>query len=624
MAESVPWEGLPHLTWEGATGMDDRSRDVTPYVAEGGQAMARSFSFLARVSRLLADSLDYETTLRTVAGLALPYLGAWSIVDVVEGEIDGEFQMRRLAVVHPDPKEQEIARRLEKSWPPEAEDPIGAPVVLRKHEPQVVSRVTDEMLQKAARSEENLRDLRRMGIGSFLVVPLTVRERVLGAITFISPAEHEVYTDEHLELAEDLAARCALAIDNARHYRDAQRARKVAEESTRAERDARYYAEAIVDTVREPLLVLDYDLRVQTANRSFYQTFRATPEQTEGRFIYDIGDGNWESPRLRTLLEEILPRNAELEDFEVEEDFGALGRRTMLLNARRIHRGRERTPLILLAIEDVTERKRANEERERLLTREREAKEQAEQAVSAREQILGIVSHDLRSPLNVISASAQLLQMLPSDARKEKEEDRLQAIIRSAERMNRLIGDLLDVSRIEVGRFSVERAPVDVAALLKEACAEFRTRAGEASLEFECEGEESLQSLPKVSADRDRIFQVLENLVGNAIKFTPEGGQIILRVEPRDEDVVFSVSDTGPGIAEEDLEHLFDPYWRSKEAAEAGAGLGLSISRGIVQAHGGRIWAESEVGKGSTFHFTIPVAETESRGASPDTIPQAP
>jgi signal transduction histidine kinase len=164
---------------------------------------------------------------------------------------------------------------------------------------------------------------------------------------------------------------------------------------------------------------------------------------------------------------------------------------------------------------------------------------------------------------------------------------------------------------------------VDVAALLKEACAEFRTRAEETSLEFECEGEDSLRSLPKVSADRDRIFQVLQNLVGNAIKFTPEGGRITLRVEPRDEDVVFSVSDTGPGIAEEDLEHIFDPYWRPKMQAKAGAGLGLSISRGIVEAHGGRIWAESEVGKGSTFHFTIPVAKP-SRGASPDTIPQAP
>jgi hypothetical protein len=185
--------------------MDDRSRDVTPNIAEGGQEMECRFSrkaqgcaipsFLARASRLLAHSLDCEATRRTVSGLALPYLGAWSIVDVVEGEIDGELQMRRLAIVHPDPKEQEIARRLEKSWPPEAEDPIGAPVVLRKRKPQVVSQVTDEMLQKAARSEENLRDLRRIGIGSFLVVPLTAREREQGAIKDISPAVNDVYTE---------------------------------------------------------------------------------------------------------------------------------------------------------------------------------------------------------------------------------------------------------------------------------------------------------------------------------------------------------------------------------------------------------------------------------------------
>jgi len=595
----------------------DRAGDAGDATAEAAGRISREEqggdprSFIARAGRLLASSLDYETTLRTVAGLALPYLGGWSTVDVVEGEGGGAPWVRHLAIVHPEPGKQEIARRLEKSWPPDREAPIGVPVALRTRESEVVSRVTDEMLRKAARSEENLRDLRALGIGSAVVVPLIVRDRVLGAITFISPEEGEVYTEEHLALAEDLAPLCALAIDNARHYRNAERARHAAEARARAEADARSYADAVVDTVREPLVVLDGDLRVRAANRAFYRLFRTTPAETGGRFVYDVGDGWWGSPRLRQLLEEILRADTAFEDFEVEQDFGALGRRKMLLNARRIHRGEEGMQRILLAMEDVTDRERAAQERERLLERERQARKQAERAMHARKQMLGIVSHDLRSPLNVISGSAQLLQSLPPEAVCEKGEERLRAIVQAADRMNRLIGDLLDVSRLEAGRFPIECEPVDVPALVREAADALRPRAEEASLEFVCAAEEGLGS---VSADRDRILQVIENLVGNAIRFTPAGGRIELRVARTEGGVLFSVSDTGSGIPAADLEHLFEPFWQGTGAAEGGAGLGLFIARGIVEAHGGRIWAESRVGEGSTFRFTIPAAGTGQRG----------
>jgi signal transduction histidine kinase len=178
--------------------------------------------FLAHASRCLAASLDYENTLVTVAGMALPYLGSWCIVDVVEA--DGS--MRRLGIIHPDPLKEERARRLKGGWPPGRDDPIGLPWVIRSRATELIPTVSDEMLVDFAISEENLQDLRALGIGSVVVVPLIARARMLGAITFVSADMGHQYTESDVELAEDLAARCSIALDNARLFRDLEAVRK--------------------------------------------------------------------------------------------------------------------------------------------------------------------------------------------------------------------------------------------------------------------------------------------------------------------------------------------------------------------------------------------------------------
>jgi signal transduction histidine kinase len=182
--------------------------------------------FLARASQLLAASLDYENTLVAVAGLALPYLGSWCIVDVLEP--DGP--MRRLAIVHPDPLKEERARRLKEGWPPGRDDPIGLPRAIRSRATELIPNVTDEMLVDFAISDENLDDLRALGIGSVVVVPLIARDHVLGAISFVSADVGHQYTESDVGLAEDLAARCSIALDNARLYRDLEAARRDAAE----------------------------------------------------------------------------------------------------------------------------------------------------------------------------------------------------------------------------------------------------------------------------------------------------------------------------------------------------------------------------------------------------------
>ena len=191
-----------------------------PDVSSREEWAERKLAFLAETSRCLADSLDYEATLRTVAGLALPFLGSWCIVDLVEP--DGSI--RRIAIVHPDPHKQELAAGLVKGWPPGRDDPLGAPRAVRTREIEVIPFVPDDMLVSVARDDENLRILRALGIGSVIVVPLIARGHVLGALTLVSAESGHQYAPADVELAGDLGARCALAIDNARLHRDARSA----------------------------------------------------------------------------------------------------------------------------------------------------------------------------------------------------------------------------------------------------------------------------------------------------------------------------------------------------------------------------------------------------------------
>lgn len=222
----------------------------------------------------------------------------------------------------------------------------------------------------------------------------------------------------------------------------------------------------------------------------------------------------------------------------------------------------------------------------------------AQRAIRARDDVLGVVAHDLRGPLGTILMQASLLRAAGSDGGKPAG-----AIERSATRMQRLIQDLLDASRMEAGHLSLEKARVSPEALASESVEAQRGAASAASLEVR------LEVAPGVShvwADRDRLLQVLDNLVGNAVKFTPAGGSVTVGVTPGPSAVLFTVTDTGPGIADRDLARVFDRFWQARRGGRRGAGLGLPIAKGIVEAHGGRIWVESAEGKGTTFSFTIP------------------
>ncbi|HEY4393310.1 MAG TPA: ATP-binding protein [Polyangia bacterium] len=239
---------------------------------------------------------------------------------------------------------------------------------------------------------------------------------------------------------------------------------------------------------------------------------------------------------------------------------------------------------------------------------------EAQESVRAREDLLAIVSHDLRNPLGVVLASSALLlksSLPPEPPGKEGRARRqVEAIERAGNRMNRLIRDLLDFAAIQAGHLSVSSHPRDVGMLIREVLDALEPLAAGKSIKLVDGGAE--ESGLQISCDHDRVIQLFSNVVGNAVKFTPEGGTVTLRAEPDGSMVRFAVADTGPGISTDELPYVFDRYYQARRRNRDGIGLGLSIARGIVEAHGGRIWVESPTaptGGGSTFFFTLPAPQ---------------
>jgi signal transduction histidine kinase len=235
----------------------------------------------------------------------------------------------------------------------------------------------------------------------------------------------------------------------------------------------------------------------------------------------------------------------------------------------------------------------------------------AQRAVRARDELLGIVAHDLRNPLGAIAMKAASLRRTvePGEVRRYAE-----SIENVTMRMEYLIKSMLDVATMEMGQFSVTPARWEVAFLVGETMEMFGSLARSKQIRLGV-------SVPEpglaVRADRERVIQVLSNLMGNALKYTPPGGRVTIAVERQGEAACFRVSDTGPGIRDEQMPHIFDRFWKDERSGTKGSGLGLFIAKGIVEAHGGRIWAESQPGQGATFFFTLPVAGPELQAARP-------
>jgi two-component system CheB/CheR fusion protein len=368
---------------------------------------------------------------------------------------------------------------------------------------------------------------------------------------------------------------------------------------------ARHYAESIVETVRQPLVILNGELRVKGANASFYEMFQASPADTENQLIYDIGNKQWNIPKLRKLLYEVLPLGTKFWDFEVQHDFPGRGTRTLLINARKLHQHGQQEPLILMAIEDITSHKLAAE-RDRLIEEEKLARFEAEELSRAKDQFLATVSHELRTPLNSILGWSSLLsagQMKESDTTRA-----LASIERNARAQAKLIEDLVDSSRIIGGKFRLDFQDVDLAAVVVASMDSVCPAASAKRIQMVLRNE----SGPVLMlGDPQRLQQVVWNLLTNAVKFTPPEGRIDVRLDRLDSETQISVTDTGQGIKAEFMPYLFQRFRQADSSTtrkHAGLGLGLAIVRHLVEMHGGTVRAESQgEGRGSTFIIRLPL-----------------
>lgn len=367
----------------------------------------------------------------------------------------------------------------------------------------------------------------------------------------------------------------------------------------RAVQEAGEYAESIVATVREPLLVLDADMKVVSANRPFYQTFKVSPEKAEGQSLYDMGNRQWNIPKLRELLEEVLPKNSTFDDFEVEHDFETIGRRIMLLNARGLYREGNKTRKILLAIEDITERKRAqdslkkySERLEAMVNERTKDLEDAQEELVRKErlailgQLAGGVNHELRNPLGVIKNSVYYLSMiLPED---DKVQKHLGILEREVGTASRIVGNLLDIARVK----AAVRVRTDLSGLVQESLEQ-------TLLEENLEVVTKLAGdLPPVFVDPEQIKQVVGNLIRNAAQAMSDGGTLTIETARADGGAQVAVSDTGVGISPENREKIFQPLFTTKAK---GIGLGLALAKELAEASGGMIDVESSPGRGSRF-----------------------
>ncbi|HEX8153178.1 MAG TPA: response regulator [Thermoanaerobaculia bacterium] len=382
------------------------------------------------------------------------------------------------------------------------------------------------------------------------------------------------------------------------------------------------YAQDIVDTVREPLLILDGSLRVHSANRAFYQTFRVVAEETENQLVYELGNGQWDIPALRTLLEDIVPMSSVFNDFELEHDFPYLGRRVMLLNARKL-RQRAHAELLVLAMEDVTDRRRAEAEVAK-------AKDAAETANRTKSLFLANMSHELRTPLNAILGFSEMLQEEAAERKLDDFSVDLQKISTSGRNLLGLINDILDLSKIEAGKMELYLETFDIRALIAEVAAtiEMQVERNGNELEVHCDAD-----IGVMRADLSKMRQGLFNLVANAAKFT-HGGHIAIAAERQSMDgidwIVLRVSDTGIGMTPEQIVRLFQPFTQADASTTrkfGGTGLGLALTRRFCQMMNGDVTVHSVPGEGSTFTMNVPATigdpvELTAPASAPDRAAQ--
>jgi PAS domain S-box-containing protein len=458
--------------------------------------------FLLRASEQLASSLDYETTIASIAKLAVPDLADWCVVDVLER--DG--RIKRVAVAHKNPDKVREVERLRAKYPSDPDAPVGVARVLRTGEPEFASEIPDTLLRQAARDEEHLQILKDLGLRSYLIVPLRGRDTTFGALTLVYAESERRFEQHDLDVATELARRIGTAIENARLLQESEEA--------------------------------GHQFEQQAAEMEIQAT---EMEHTQDQMVLA-------NRELEALNFQLLEKTAEV----------------------------------------------------------REALKEAQEANRAKSDFLATISHELRTPLNAISGYTELLSMGIRGPVNDAQKADLERINVSQAHLLAIINDILKFAKLESGQFemTIEDFPIDES--LSAADELVRPQLDAKQLKYRyVKGDRAVT----VHADRERFNQIILNLLANAVKFTSEGGEITLSWEQRGEQVLTHVTDTGIGIAESQLERIFDPFVQvdaSTTRRSEGVGLGLAISRELARQMRGDVTVKSRPGAGSIFTLVLP------------------
>ncbi|HUI36273.1 MAG TPA: ATP-binding protein [Gaiellaceae bacterium] len=522
------------------------------YAAE--QTLRERMTFLAEASELLASSLDYNRTLARLAQLCVPSLADWCAIDI----LGPNREIERLAVAHQDPDKVRWAHELQERYPPDPEAPRGVANVLRTGEPEFLPSFPQELLDEALGDNDELRRIvDELGLNSSITVPLNARGRTLGALSLIAAETHPPFTQADFELALEVARRAAVAVDNARLFREAER-------GSNAARALAYVADGVV--------LIDQDGIVRHWNPAAASITGVAEEDALDRPVCDVVP-SWDALTTHVpLVAPGAPARPVTVPIVIDGD-----ERWVAVAGVRFEQGR------VYALQDVT----------------------AERALEkTRSDFVTTASHELRTPLAAVYGAIRTLRREDVELSEEDQAQFLEMIEAEATRLARIVDQILLAGQLDADAVELEVSECDPSEIAARVIESAQAHSPETiSLSLDVDG------TPKISCDENKLRQVLVNLVDNAVKYSPGGGRVELRVRNGDGSCVIDVVDEGLGIPPGERERIFEKFYRldpEQTHGVGGSGLGLYIVRELVERMDGRLSVESELGKGSRFTLELP------------------
>lgn len=534
--------------------------------------------FLSNVSKVLASSLDYQTTVSNIAALVVPNLADWFVVDLVDE--NGKFNL--LEVAHRDPAKVEWAYELRKKFPVDPDAQGSSQNIVRTGQSELYPSITDEMIVATARNEEELEIYRKIGFSSAMAVPLIARGKILGVVTFVHAESGRMYDESDLALAEEVGRRAGVALDNARLYREVQ--------------EARNQLDIILQGVADSIIVQDSERRLIFANEAAARSsgFTSPEEMMKTPTNVILGQGEMVDEAGEPFPLDRLPnRRALAGERDPQAIIGYRNRvtgqpeRWLISKASSVYDERGNVVYVILMSHDITERQLAEKRKD---------------------EFISMASHELKTPVTSIKGFTQVIRSRLKHGGDEQTQRFLERMDTQLNKLTKLINDLLDISKMQVGKLPLQKEMFRLDEVVREIVENLQAVTPTHKLRLE-----EVMDV-EVYGDRDRIGQVVINLLTNAIKYSPESDDVVIRVTKERELATVSVQDQGIGIDIIHQQKIFERFYQVTDPLEKtypGLGIGLYISNEIIQRHHGRMRVKSSKGKGSTFSFSLPLGQPE-------------